>query len=147
MIFLTSLAFGAMFERPLSLSELAQTSTAAAHGQVVSTQTEQSGGLIWTVVTLEVWEGINTSPTMTFRIPGGCNEGLCLNVSGAPSVNEGDQVVVFLRGEQVNNFTLGLFHVDGDRLTHDFEDVAFLRVPFVPEEPTLTAFRQVIQKP
>jgi len=147
MILLAHLAAGAVFDRPLSLAELASTSTAAAHGEILSTETKLQGGLIWTVATLEVWEGMHTTSTIQFRVPGGCVGDLCLNVSGAPSVHEGDQVVVFLRGDQVNNLALGLFFVEGDHLLYDTGDISFARATVLPVLPTLTDFRAMIQVP
>jgi hypothetical protein len=141
MIFL-ALAQAATFDRPLSLTELYQSSSTAVHGQVRATYTEEKAGLIWTVVSLEVFEGSNQEE-IRFRVPGGCLDGLCLTVSGAPLVEEGQELVVFLRGDQLNNLALGLFHVEGNRLIQDSGEINFLQGYLSRDEFTLAEFRRL----
>jgi len=113
-----SLGHAAQFSSILSAQELVDSASRVVHGTVVETESWKSdGGLIKTTVTLEVElavPGISV-PTVQFQVPYGVLDGIRLSVPGSPSLEEGDNVVVFLDGEEVIGLGQGVLHDEGGR--------------------------------
>jgi hypothetical protein len=108
--------------RALDPAALAVFSDATAFGDVREVHTVWEKGLIWTVATLDL---VDEDATADVWIPGGCIGAVCLTIPGAPLVDEGERVFVFLREQQPTGLAQGLFHVDGGEAVRDMEGVVF----------------------
>ena len=88
---------GATLER-LSLDDMIARSTAIVRGKVVSSYAALSGPAIYTHYSIQVSERLKGagSSTVEVLVPGGVANGLRMSVSGAPSLNVGDEFVFFL---------------------------------------------------
>lgn len=107
----------------LDPTDLAVLSDDVAYGDVAAVRTVYGGSLIWTVATLDL---VDSDETTEVWIPGGCVAGLCLTVSGSPTVKPGERVFVFLRELKPTSLAQGLFHVRGDTAERDVRGLAFL---------------------
>ncbi|MFZ5480670.1 MAG: hypothetical protein ACOZNI_28165 [Myxococcota bacterium] len=87
MILAASLAYAAQIA-PVDRDAVADT---VASGEVADIWVESDAGLLWSVARLD--DGT------VFRLPGGCLDGICVTVPGAPRIAVGDHVRVWLRGE------------------------------------------------
>jgi len=113
-----SLGHAAQFSSVLSAEELVQSASRVVHGTVVDLESWKSdGGLIKTTVTLDVEVSVPavSVPTVQFQVPYGVLDGIRLSVPGSPSLEEGDEVVVFLDDGEVVGLGQGVLHDDGGR--------------------------------
>lgn len=120
---LVTVANATLVADALDPAALAVLSDATAFGDVVDVRTVWEGSLIWTVATLDL---VELDGTADVWIPGGCVGKVCLNVSGAPWVEPGERVFVFLRQNKPTSLAQGLFHVQGDVAVRDVRGLAFL---------------------
>jgi hypothetical protein len=93
------------------LQEITERSSQIVTGTVASRQSYSWDGLIWTTVTLDVEDGLvgSASQTVSFEVPGGSLDGLHLTIPGAPHFETGQDVLVFLEGEELVGFGQGAF--------------------------------------
>ncbi len=120
---LATQAYATLAVEALDPAALAVLSDATAFGDVVEVHSVFTGTLIWTVATLDL---VDTNEFAEVWIPGGCVGGLCLTISGAPSVVRGERVFVFLRDQRPASLGQGLFHVTGDEAVRDVSGLSFL---------------------
>jgi hypothetical protein len=120
LIALISAASATTFSRALDPQALAVIADASAFGDVVEVQTVWERGLIWTVATIDL---VDEAAQADVWIPGGCIGDVCLTVPGAPWVDEGERVFVFLRDAEPAGLGQGFFHVDGDVAVRDVRGV------------------------
>ena len=111
-------ANAATFDGPaLELDELMAYSESVVVGEVRSKHAVDGGPGIETIVEVRVTETFQgtPAPVVEIRIPGGELDGLVLTVSGAPQLEIGESVVVFVdEDNEVVGFNQGLFHIQGD---------------------------------
>jgi len=104
-----------------SVEETARSSDAVVRGTVVSVRSRLAAGGLRVLTDVEIavasaWKG---APGAAVRVvvPGGAAAGLAAAVDGAPSFEEGEEVVVFLARAgaawQVMGLALGKYRVDG----------------------------------
>ncbi len=113
-----SLGHAAQYSSILSAQELVESAGRVVHGTVVDTESWKSDdGLIKTTVTLEVEVSVPAMsvPTVQFEVPYGVVDGIRLSVPGSPTLDEGDEVVVFLDEGEVIGLGQGVLHDDGGR--------------------------------
>ncbi len=123
----------------LDPAALAVLSDATVFGDVVDVRNVWEGGRIWTVATLDL---VDLDESADVWIPGGCIAGVCLTVAGAPWVEPGERVFVFLNHDRPTSLAQGLFHVRGDVALREFRGLTFLDgerpAPAVPLAELLT---------
>ena len=92
----------ATLEVPVEFGEMVQGSQLVIHGRVVDVRCQQTGDRrsIETVVTVAVSEAFKGRPgdSVTFRMPGGEVGRYRRVIVGVPRFEDGDEVIVFLRG-------------------------------------------------
>ena len=116
----SSLANATTYTPLADLEELVEASDAAVFGEVRRLRAATIDGMIWTIATIVPATG---SP-VEVRYLGGCVDGVCMTVPGAPRMESGEQVVVFLRHGQPTHFADGVFHVRGEAGWTDLAAVA-----------------------
>jgi Na+/H+-translocating membrane pyrophosphatase len=82
----------------LSVEQMAQKATAVVRGRVEGCSAAFRGRSIYTNCTVRIserWKG-ETGATASVSIPGGSVQGLTQSVSGAPSLTQGQEYVLFL---------------------------------------------------
>jgi hypothetical protein len=108
---------------PAELSELAAEARAIVHGRVVAVtpQWTDDRRAIESLVTLAVEESVKGTPVreLTFRVPGGQIGPYRSLMLGAPTFDDGDEVVVFLGAQgpaipHVLGFNQGVYRVTAD---------------------------------
>ena len=120
---LVAAAQATLVAEALDPAALAVLSDATAFGDVVDVRTVWEGPAIWTVATLDL---VDLDGTADVWIPGGCVGGVCLTVAGAPWVEPGERIFVFLRKEKPTSLAQGLFHVRGEVAVRDVHGLAFV---------------------
>lgn len=106
------------YGRVLEMGDMLNESEQVVRGTVAETSAEFGGdGLIWTTVTLDVDETLErtNAAQVSFRLPGGTVDDLSLTVPGAPAFEAGQEVMVFLDGDQLRGFGQGAFLVEEGR--------------------------------
>lgn len=106
----------------LDPTALALLSDATAFGDVSEVRTVYEGTMIWTVATLQL---VDLDDEAEVWIPGGCLGGLCLTVAGAPWVEPGERVFVFLRNQRPTSLSQGLFHISDGVALRDTHGISF----------------------
>lgn len=104
---------------------LAQLSDGYVQGVVLDAAPRWSDGAIWTVARVEDARGWVSEVWLR----GGCIQSVCMTVAGAPVVDEGDEVYVFLRGREPTSLSQGLFHLHGDEAVRDTATLAVAQGP------------------
>jgi hypothetical protein len=102
----------------LSMDDLILKSSQIARGQIHCTGTALRGSTLYTnyrVQVTEQWKGA-PSAQLDFAVPGGFNNGIRQTYAGAPSMGDGQEVVLFLWTSksglrQVIGLSQGLFNV------------------------------------
>jgi hypothetical protein len=122
MLMLLAMAYATLVARSLDPEGLARLSTGTAYGDVIAVRTEREPRTLSTVLTVRSLDG---APDVEVWLPGGCLDGICLTVAGAPTVEEGARIFVFLRGNQPTSPSQGLFRVEGDAARRDVRGLAF----------------------
>lgn len=105
----------------LSVDTMVEKSKAIVRGKVVSQQGETRNGLIYTKYVVEVtesWKG-DANRLVEVFVPGGVANGMRQTIPGAPSIQEGDECVLFLWAgasgrHQIVGLSQGLFNVVTD---------------------------------
>lgn len=105
----------------LSVDTMVEKSTSIVRGKVVSIQGENRNGLIFTKYLVEVtesWKG-SQERLVEVYVPGGVANGLRQTIPGAPSLEQGDECVLFLWASgsgrrQIIGLSQGLFNVVTD---------------------------------
>ena len=102
LVTLLPVAMHATLEVPVEFGEMVQGSQLVIHGRVVDVRGQQTGDRrsIETVVTVAVSEAFKGRPgeSVTFRMPGGDVGRYRRVIVGVPRFENGDDVIVFLRG-------------------------------------------------
>jgi len=105
----------------LSLTDMVVKSTAVVRGQVLSSSSAFSGGIIYTHYRVQVTESLKggNSGVIDLAVPGGVANGIRQSVSGSPEFQPGDDCVFFLWTSkagltQVIGLTQGVFRVTGN---------------------------------
>ena len=106
----------------LSLDEVIQKSTAIVRGRVTGSYPAYRGASIYTFYQIEVsenWKAPGASQRIDVAVPGGVIKGVRQSVAGAPSLNVGDEYVIFVWTSrsglsQVMGLSQGLFNVKVD---------------------------------
>ena len=97
-----SVGVHATLEVPVEFGEMVQGSQLVIHGRVIDVRGQQTGDRrsIETVVTVAVSEAFKGRPgeSVTFRMPGGEVGRYRRVIVGVPRFENGDDVIVFLRG-------------------------------------------------
>jgi hypothetical protein len=104
-----------------SVEETARSSDAVVRGTVRGARSRltRDGRRVVTEIDIAVTSAWKGSPgdTVTVVVPGGSTPGLAMSVDGAPSFEEGEEVVVFLARSgpawQVMGLALGKYRVQG----------------------------------
>lgn len=112
MLPLIALAYATLAARGLDPAELARLSTDTAYGDVVAVRIERARQSLFTVATVRQLDG---GGDVEVWLPGGCLDGICLTVAGAPRVEMGERLFVFLRDGSPTSLAQGLFRVQGDQ--------------------------------
>lgn len=105
----------------LSVDTMVDKSTSIVRAKVVSSQGEYRNGLIFTKYVLQVdetWKG-NPARVVEVFVPGGVANGLRQTIPGAPALEQGDELVLFLWAgasgrSQIIGLSQGLFNVVKD---------------------------------
>lgn len=107
--------------RAFTLPELRSASDAIVTGRVLGARSVQANGTIETVVRVrvtEAWQG-RTGRTIRVRLPGGQVDGRRLVVPGVPTLERGDEAILFLYEDGRRYRPVGLFqgiwHVNAER--------------------------------
>ena len=101
----------------LSMDDMIRKSTNIVRVKVVDARTALRGQDIYTYYQLQVLEGWNTTTSQVeVAVPGGSSKGIRQMVPGAPSLNVGDEYVIFLWTSrsgltQIIGLSQGLFSV------------------------------------
>lgn len=118
---LVSVALATTYTPVTDLDQLIALSDGAVHGHVKSLSTARIDGMIWTIATVAPRRG---GPVVPVRLLGGCLEGVCMTVPGAPRVEVGEEVFILLHAGQPTHFSDGVFHVRGDEAWTDLAAVS-----------------------
>lgn len=105
------LALASTYTPLTDLEALVAASDAAVHGEVRRLQNTRIDGMIWTVASVVPRTG---GPAVNVRYLGGCLDGVCMTVPGAPRLEVGEEVFILLHDGQPTHFSDGVFHVRGD---------------------------------
>jgi len=108
---------GATLEK-LTVEQMAEKSTLIVRGRVTGCTGESQGSMIFTRCTAtvsETWKG-SGSPNVSFLTPGGTFRGLVQTFVGTPSMNSGEEYVLFLwagrsRRYQIIGLSQGVFDI------------------------------------
>ncbi len=117
-----ALAHATTYTSIVDLDELVRASDAAVYGDVQELRTTNAGGMFWTIATVTP-AGIGGNPVQV-RYLGGCVDGICMTVPGAPRLEKGERVLVFLTDGQPTRFSDGVFHIRGDTAWADLAAVS-----------------------
>ena len=102
LVTLMPVALHATLELPVEFGEMVQGSQLVIHGRVVDVRGQQTSDRrsIETIVTVAVSEALKGRPgdSVTFRMPGGEVGRYRRVIVGVPRFENGDDVIVFLRG-------------------------------------------------
>jgi len=103
----------------LTLSEMAQKSTAIVRARVTGSRSAYKGANIYTYFQLQVVENWKGQSIQEFAIPGGVVGGIRQAAAGAPDVKPGQEYVLFLWTShsgltQVMGLSQGLFRLSGE---------------------------------
>jgi hypothetical protein len=144
---------------PTSVEDLARSSDAVVHAEVVSREARWSGDgkRISTWVKLragEVWAG-QAGQDVVVVVPGGEVGEWGQKVYGAPTFEDHEEVVVFLNRDgpshfRVNGLALGKFRVEGGQVRPSLHEMAFVPGKLrsgerKPEAMTLSELRQRVR--
>ena len=101
-----------------SIVEMTDLAHDVISGTVTNLTPESKDGLIVTTVTVQIKHNYvgNKQRNFTFEIPGGTLNGVTLSVPGAPTFNEGEDVLLFLDHNQVVGFGQGAYAIGQDGL-------------------------------
>lgn len=113
-------ASATMVSAALDPFALAALSDHVVQGTVIAVEPRWHKKLIWTVAVVQSSSGAENLVWM----PGGCIDGRCLTVAGVPSVEAGDEVYVFMRGNELTSLSQGLFYVSGNIAVRDTRGLA-----------------------
>jgi hypothetical protein len=131
--FLATAPLAALTVKPLSFTELVDTSVAVLHGRVIDVRGQWTADRhgIESLVTVEAFAYLKgqLGPRVTVRVPGGRAAGFVNIIPGAPVFADGDHVVLFLTANGptipvVTGTTQGVF-----RVTTDPRDGGLMVVP------------------
>jgi hypothetical protein len=133
LILFASAAGNATTVQRLGLEDLAKRARHIVAGRVVESRTHWSdnGKLILTSYTIEVDETIKGPSPRTFELTtiGGKIGSLELHVSGMPSFEKGENIVVFTEPSGTYEVVLGLgqgkFTVENGEVSNDISDLSF----------------------
>lgn len=106
----------------LTLEQMAAGSPAVARVRCVRTESLWKGGSIWTVVTLQVVEGVKgrLPGEISVQLPGGRVGHLTARVDGSPKFTRGEEAILFLApsgvagGFTVSGWAEGTFRIGRD---------------------------------
>jgi|GEM_PF-2606581 len=110
-----AVAVATTYAEVMGVEQLIERSDKVVRGTVTATEGRwTTGGYIETLVTVKVDDVYigQAGETVTVVAPGGTVEGKTLDITGAPTFKEGDQVVVFANGKRIVGFGQGAFSVD-----------------------------------
>lgn len=115
MIFLFSLlsAFAAEYSNLLSLSDMSDLSSRVIQGEVIDKNSYFKNGKIYSTLRIQVektYTGIGENE-ISIEVLGGVVDGIEMQVSGLPSLDIGQQSLLFLDHERLMGFGQGIFHV------------------------------------
>lgn len=98
------------------LEVLAERADRVIRGEVLTTRTERTQMGPTTVATVRVAETMRGEHELVteVRVPGGQLDGVRVQVNGAPRLIEGDELVLFLRGDFIVGLDQGALIVGGD---------------------------------
>lgn len=130
-LLLLASAHASTFTAPYSLEQLSERSAHVVRGQVLSLHVEIVDDIPWTVATIQVDEALQgpDADRIEVRWPGGVvSDELAMDVSGTPTVREGERVVVFVDpSTHLVGLSQGLLHMqDEAHLWRDWDELAFL---------------------
>jgi len=124
-LFMLALLFGSLqgatLER-LSFDDLAAKSTAIVRGKVTDAWPAMTGGVIYTHYKIRVAETFKgtVQSSVEIMVPGGTLNGVQQTFAGSPTLNSGDDLVLFLRTSKssgitwIMGLTQGLFNLSSD---------------------------------
>lgn len=100
----------------LPMEQLATRADRVIRGQVLSTRSELLEEGIFTVATLRVKETLRGQPELIteVKVPGGSWNGIHLDVSGAPELIIGDEMLLFLDEDRIVGLEKGAMLVAGE---------------------------------
>lgn len=150
-LLLLASAHASTFTAPYSLEQLSDRSAHVVRGRVLSVHVEVVDARPWTVATIQVAEALQgpDADRIEVRWPGGVTpDGLAMDVSGTPTVREGERVVVFVDArDHVVGLSQGVLHMqDEDHLWRDWDEIAFLSNPDPAPYVTLDQVRDAVSE-
>ena len=115
MLFLSTIlsAFAAEYSNLISISELSDLSSRVIQGEVINKNSYFKNGKIYSKLLIQVdktYTGISESE-LEIELLGGVVDGIEMNVSGLPSLDVGQQSLLFLNHERLMGFGQGVFHI------------------------------------
>ena len=103
---------------PVPLTDLSHQADRVVMGEVLITHTEQDSTGAFTIATVRVWETLRgvAAHVVDVRLPGAAFNHQDLTVHGQPTLLPGQDVVLFLSGDQLVGMGAGAFLLEGERL-------------------------------
>lgn len=140
-VLLASIGLATTLQRPLAIEELAARSDAAVLGEVIAADVQAKQGRLWTKLLIDAEDGGHT----VAWVPGGCLDGVCMDVLGAPKAGVGDRVFVFLSDGRVTGLAQGLFLVSGEEGVRELGGLTFREEADAPTRVPLAELREAAE--
>ena len=92
----------------MSLSQMAQAADTIVRGRCIGTSTRWEAGSIWTFADVDLVETLKGSPParIIVRLPGGRVGNLATHVDASPSLQPGDEKILFLEKTRANDYAV-----------------------------------------
>lgn len=122
-------AFAAEPLNSMRVHDLSQRSESVVRGHVLHQRMEFDQNGVWTVAMVRVTETLQgpVQPIREVRVPGGRLEDLEVMVARAPKLIPGDDVLLFLKGDQIVGLGEGAFVIDQERVWRALDAWTFVR--------------------
>lgn len=103
---------------PTTVASLGDKAESVVRGEVLHQRMDHDQNGIWTVALVRVTETLQGShqPIMEVRVPGGRLKDLEVMVARAPRLLPGDDVLLFLQGDQIVGLGAGAFVIHQNRV-------------------------------
>lgn len=116
MIFLSAIlsAFATEYSTLYSLSDMNDLSSRVVQGEIIEKDSYYKNGKIYSTLLVQVdktYTGISENE-LEIEVLGGEVDGITMNVSGLPSLNVGQQSLLFLNHDKLLGLGQGVFHIE-----------------------------------